>query len=235
MLDPVGFLCIHCLQKMDEIVSSRTESKSPGLISCPKCTKLRKTPVSGDHYFEYPDLIIILDLLAMNKKTFNHLVFNKKLGKRPLQLALLGILSDAFRRWTSSDNWTMDSFTFNTLEDVYRTQLDFYQYAFHSVWAHAISLATLLPFALAYLKISSFLRAFLLTLSIKIVFIPLLIWTPRSIFFLPCGLSFIISFCFQAMQVTSLLQADKRHSAKVFLFAVGNCMLSTFIQFYLNF
>ena len=47
MLDPVGFLCIHCLQKMDEIVSSRTETKSPGLISCPKCTKARKTPVSG--------------------------------------------------------------------------------------------------------------------------------------------------------------------------------------------
>jgi hypothetical protein len=88
-----------------------------------------------------------------------------------------------------------------------------------------------LPFALAYLKLSSFLRAFLLTLSIKLVFIPLLIWTPRSIFFLPCGLSFIVSFCFQAMQVTSLLQADKRHSAKVFFFAVGNCMLSTFIQF----
>lgn len=153
MLDPVGFLCIHCLQKMDEIVSSRTETKSPGLISCPKCTKARKTPVSGlaclqilkfpfwfsrDHYFEYPDLIIILDLLAMNKKTFNHLVFNKKLGKRPLQLALLGILSDAFRRWTSSDNWTMDTFTFNTLDDVYRTQLDFYQYAFYSAWAHGL-------------------------------------------------------------------------------------------------
>jgi hypothetical protein len=74
----------------------------------------------------------------MNKKTFNHLVFNKKLGKRPLQLALLGILSDAFRRWTSSDNWTMVTFTFNTLDDVYRTQLDFYQYAFHSAWAHGL-------------------------------------------------------------------------------------------------
>ena len=47
MLDPVGFLCIHCLQKMDEIVSSKTETKSAGLISCPKCTKARKTPISG--------------------------------------------------------------------------------------------------------------------------------------------------------------------------------------------
>lgn len=83
-------------------------------------------------------------------------------------------------------------------------------------------------------QLASFSRAFLLALSIKIAFIPLLIWTPRNIFYLPCGLAFVISFCFQAMQITSLLQiSEKKHSARVFLFAVANCMISTFLQFYL--
>ena len=108
------------------------------LFSILKREKIRVNPFYSDHYFEYPDLIIILDLLAMNKKTFNHLVFNKKLGKRPLQLGLLGILCDAFRRWAMSDQWTMDSFTFNSLQDVYRTQLDFYQYAFLALNAHLV-------------------------------------------------------------------------------------------------
>ena len=59
----------------------------------------------ADHYFEYPPLIVIMDLLLLREKAFSHVLFNKKLGKRPVQLGVLALIADTFHSWLQQKHW----------------------------------------------------------------------------------------------------------------------------------
>ena len=82
MLDSKSFRCISCLTEMNQVF----RVKPPSLIPCRVCSEKNDQTTSADYYFEFSNVLIILDLLLLKKEAFVHLVFNTRLGKRPLQV-----------------------------------------------------------------------------------------------------------------------------------------------------
>ena len=84
MLDAVGYRCVHCLRWMDHVF----KPNPPALVPCRACSNPKDAKVtSADGFFEFSNVLISLDLLLLRKDAFAHLVFNTRLGRRPLQVS----------------------------------------------------------------------------------------------------------------------------------------------------
>ena len=83
MLDSVEYRCVHCLRWMDHVF----KQNPPALVPCRACSNPKDAKVtSADGFFEFSNVLISLDLLLLRKDAFAHLVFNTRLGRRPLQV-----------------------------------------------------------------------------------------------------------------------------------------------------
>ena len=82
VLDSDAYRCIQCLSDMDQVY----RVAPPSLIPCKKCSKKRDVTTSADHYFEFSNVLIVLDLLLLRRDAFAHLVFNTRLSRRPVQV-----------------------------------------------------------------------------------------------------------------------------------------------------
>ena len=70
---------------MDEVY----RSNPPCLVPCRFCSnKNGKNILSADQYFEFSNVLIVLDLLLLRRDAFAHLVFNTRLKRRPIQVKI---------------------------------------------------------------------------------------------------------------------------------------------------
>ena len=85
---------------------------------------------------------------------------------------------------------------------LYAIQWEFYEYLFRALMFHFLYFLCLFCFVKIYkLRFRSFLRAFLLSISVKIVFLPLLVWTKLDQFFWPFIFIKLISIVFFSIQM----------------------------------
>ena len=127
------------------------------------------------------------------------------------------MIGDAFRRWTSSPDWSSEKFDQElTVSKLFSIQTEFYGHVLDSFKYHVIYFCSLALFFVFYSKSAfrDFVRSFLLSISVKTIFIPLLIWTQtgQNAFFGPFIFTKLISISFLALQMDLLRQSA--HGAK---------------------
>ena len=86
------------------IINQKNRGDPPTVVKCPNCSH-GKLSIVADYYFEYPALIVLLDLLLLREKAFVHVVYNVQLGKRPFQLGVLALIADTFFTWRQHEKW----------------------------------------------------------------------------------------------------------------------------------
>jgi len=205
MLDAVGYRCVHCLRWMDHVF----KPNPPALVPCRACSNPKDAKVtSADGFFEFSNVLISLDLLLLRKDAFAHVVFNTRLGRRPLQMGVLALIGDAFRRWTSSELWNPERLESEklTISTLYSIQSIFYAFLFSAFCHHLLNLALLVVvFKLRHgILLGHFVRAFLVSISVKVIFVPLLVWTAKEAFLPPFIFTELISIAFVAIQAELL-------------------------------
>merc|ERR1712062_80326 len=116
----------------------------PTIVKCPICSH-GKLSIVADYYFEYPALIVLLDLLLLREKAFVHVVYNVQLGKRPFQLGVLALIADTFFTWRQHEKWEISIFDeISSIGNLYHIQSTFYYYLFKSLVHHVIQIIILL-------------------------------------------------------------------------------------------
>jgi len=132
------YRCISCLRLTPQVF----KEKPPTSLKCEICSGKSKSNEKGilaDHYFECPPLIILLDLLLLREKAFCHVLFNQKLGRKPIQLGVLALIADSFHSWVQSQYWSPSIFDeINSISNLYETQKLFYYFLIESTARHSL-------------------------------------------------------------------------------------------------
>ena len=133
------------------------------------------------------------------------------------------MVGDAFRIWTSSPDWSPKNFEPElTISKLYSIQTEFYHFFIKSLSEHVISfiLLTLIFVGFYKIKFPAFARAYVLGISVQMIFIPLLIWTQNDSFFGPFIFTKLITISFFASQLNliSNKKLSSQYSAVIFLF-----------------
>ena len=95
---------------------------------------------------------------------------------------------------------------------LFSIQTDFYRFFLLSAKYHFIYFILLSLLFVFYFQVQliHFVRSFLLSISVKVIFIPLLIWTQHESFFGPFIFTNLISISFFALQVDLAAQSNNK-------------------------
>ena len=159
----------------------------------------------------------------IRKKTVeSHVIFNKPLGKRPVQLGVLALIADTFHNWIQSEHWRASIFDeLYSNENLFEIQQFFYLFLYRSAFYHAVQGILLLLLNLVIFKapLKLLIKAFLLSLSVKNIYIPLLVWQTTELpSFAPTVFTQVISTLFLSFEL-EVLSLKKHSKLQVLLFA----------------
>ena len=116
-------------------------------------------------------------------------------------MSVLALIADAFRLWAYDDKY-YDTESQMSISRLYAIQWEFYEYLFQTLTSHFIYFVILFCFInFSNVDFKAFVRSFLLAVSTKIVFLPLLVWTELDQFFWSFIFIKLISISFFAIQM----------------------------------
>ncbi|XP_012268796.2 protein ARV1 isoform X2 [Athalia rosae] len=120
------YTCIKCGAEVDELY----RRYSPSVLKVLKCDKCDSI---ADKYIEYDPVILLVDLVLLNKSAYRHLLYNSGF-KSYWKLIVVLLLGESFRIWSSSA--TKDSFQLPEVHqadnDVFEREGSFYVILLHT-------------------------------------------------------------------------------------------------------
>ncbi|XP_015519595.2 protein ARV1 [Neodiprion pinetum] len=87
------YTCIKCGAEVDELY----RRYSPSVLKVSKCEKCGSI---ADKYIEYDPVIVLVDLVLLNKSAYRHLLYNSGF-KSYWKLIVVLVLGESFRIWSS--------------------------------------------------------------------------------------------------------------------------------------
>ncbi|XP_023247050.1 protein ARV1 isoform X2 [Copidosoma floridanum] len=110
------YTCINCGAHVDKLY----RRYSPSVLKIVKCENCGKF---ADKYVEYDPVIVLVDLVLLEKPAYRHLLYNNDFNAY-WKLLIVLILGESFRQWTNQykfefRNETMDLVGFQSERDFY--------------------------------------------------------------------------------------------------------------------
>ncbi|XP_034940914.1 protein ARV1 [Chelonus insularis] len=87
------YTCINCSQQVEELY----RRYSPSVLKVLKCSNCGNL---ADKYIEYDPVIVLLDLVLLEKQAYRHLLYNSTF-KSYWKLMVVLLLSESFRVWSN--------------------------------------------------------------------------------------------------------------------------------------
>lgn len=215
--DQNEFICIECCHKLKSIFKIYQDGFKD-IIQCPKCKQL------VDPYVECEHSVILIDLMLLKKKTYNHILINKSFKNSLLiKFLVTFLLCDAYLLWFHYKKSQYDSIKSNDYQLFYTLEWNFYYMlikAFISffIYNFILVLACLFNFILDKKKTGSkkdnitfvklVLKSIILSSFAKIFVIPLVIWKPIDTYFTLAKLFTYLSNI-QALNTVTRMQEAK--------------------------
>ncbi|KAG8237510.1 hypothetical protein J437_LFUL019357 [Ladona fulva] len=114
-----NYVCINCGNSVGELY----KEYSPSVLKMSRCDKCHQI---ADKYIEYDPVIVIIDLVLLNRQAYQHIIYNTTF-KNHWKLAIILLLVESYYNWSSLNEGSMKIKNFQDIHyDLFQGEKNFY-------------------------------------------------------------------------------------------------------------